>query len=341
MSCWGPLPRPSPQRRGPPRPPQSCRCQRSSWGASRAGRRLPVPRARPPHPQPLHLTRARPTQLAPGPARPDSPSRGTRANGRPLAPGAPRSPPRPPPPSAHGGRGGQRRFLAPALGGGRWRFETGPPGLPFQAARSYGVARARARSLALPDEPHRPAPPPPPPRSILPGPSSAADSRGNPGEPERGKHLRHNRRGGLPASSAPSSRRSRLVEGVREGRGPGGSPSLEAIGFSIFSPPPTSSSATHSPCCKGYRFPRREHTTARLARSTRTSSPPRPPAPHKHLPPPDPSASRQITERSERVPAGSPPPLPPPSTPDLSGRPPFSTVTRQSGTGTKGEQRDG
>lgn len=69
--------------------------------------------------------------------------------------------------------------------------------------------------------------------------------------------------------------------------------------------PSAGSLTTNSPCCKRYRSPRREHTTTRLARSTRTNSPPPPPAPHKHLPPPDPSAARWITEHYKRVPANS------------------------------------
>lgn len=55
-TCRGCPPQPTPerpasQRRGPPRPPQSCRCQRSSWGASVA-RRAAAPAPRPPRPAP-------------------------------------------------------------------------------------------------------------------------------------------------------------------------------------------------------------------------------------------------------------------------------------------------
>lgn len=104
---------------------------------------------------------------------------GMRANGA-RSPRGPALPSRPPPPSTHGGRDGQRRFLAPALGGGRWRFESGPPGLTFRAVSSCAPARS-------PRGPHRHALPSPPPPSSLPSqaPQRSPDS-GNPGDPERG-----------------------------------------------------------------------------------------------------------------------------------------------------------
>lgn len=209
-SCRAPLPRPSPQRRGPPRPPQSCRCQRSSWGASRAGRRLPVPRARP-HPRPPRLlpARARPTQLAPGPARLSS--RGCRLTA-PASPGAPRS--LPPSPTLDAWRpGGQRRFLAPALGGGRWRFESGPPGLTFRAVSSCAPARSPRRTTPS----RTPLPPIEPPQ---PSPAAVPPDSEETREIPSGGHLRHNRHRGSLAPFAPSVWRSRLLEGVREGRSP-------------------------------------------------------------------------------------------------------------------------
>lgn len=89
---------------------------------SHVGRRLRAPRGRPLHPTPPH-----PTSAAAPPARPARGGlAGMRANGArsPRGP-APRSSPPHPTPRAWR-PGGQRRFLAPALGGGRWRFESGP-----------------------------------------------------------------------------------------------------------------------------------------------------------------------------------------------------------------------
>lgn len=107
--CRGRPPPPIPNRRAPQRrgpiPPQPCRCQRSSWGASRVKRaaatapppRPPAaPRAAPAQP----TQRAAPTRAAPG--TPPPPARGgcglTAALA--LTPGLAL----PPAPSAHGGR---------------------------------------------------------------------------------------------------------------------------------------------------------------------------------------------------------------------------------------------
>lgn len=156
----GSPPPPFPQRRGPPRPPQSCRCQRSSWGASRAesggGSRAPCA-----HPTPSCCSPQDP-QGAP-PARPSlTRLPGMRANGA-RSPRGPALLPTPPP--AHGGRADKgaswRPRLAVAVGG-----LNPAPGLTF------GAGSTAAPRACSPDRPHRPAPlvhPPPPPR---PGPAA-------------------------------------------------------------------------------------------------------------------------------------------------------------------------
>nr|CAI9706355.1 unnamed protein product [Rangifer tarandus platyrhynchus] len=75
-----------------------------------------------------------------------------------------------------------------------------------------------------------------------------------------------------PASGAPSPWRRPLLESVRKVS------SLSSVRFSLLPPyrPSARSLATHSPCCKRYRSPGRNHTTSQLARSTRTNSPLRP-----------------------------------------------------------------
>lgn len=186
------------------------------------------------------------------------------------------------PPPAHGCRADKgaswRPRLAVAVGGGL----NPAPGLTFSAA---SAAAPRACS---PDRPHRPSPLIHLPRAKL---------RSCPPT-----HLREPKRTWVgdtcditvagaswpfwchPSGEDGSSR-------VSTGR----SPSLVSP-LQHFSPTGAAGrSATHSPCCKGYRFPRPEQTTTRLARSTRTNSPPPPPAPHKHLPPPPSARSLRLT----------------------------------------------
>lgn len=272
------------------------------------------PRARSPAPG-RSPRRAGSAHTARPPARsppaPPGPARGGRGltSARALAPGLARSRP---PPRRMAAASGQRRFLAPAATV-RWAFESGP-GLTFQDAR----LKASVFPQPPPSRSRLPLgaglPPAPAPSSSRPAPEEFRGPGGSrPGPQHTRGHLPEENGGGVapatqlppapPASSAPSPWRRPSLESVRKRV-----PLLSSIRFGLF--PHRSSAgrlATHSPCCKRYRSPGRDHTTTQLARSTRTNSPPPPPAPHKHLPPPNPSAAHQITEHHKRVPAN---PLP-------------------------------
>lgn len=165
---------------------------RSPAGASAAAgaraeqRRAAAPGpARPPHPPRLLPARAGPTGRAPG--RPTClASRGCGLT-EPARPGAPRSSSPHPTPRAWR-PGGQRRFLAPALSGGRWRFESGP-----RADLCRRLSRGAPRLLSRPTTPPRT----PDPSSPGQTPQRSPDSSKGTQEDLGGGHLRHNRRGGL------------------------------------------------------------------------------------------------------------------------------------------------